>query len=465
MSLARKIRIKISREILCLLILLALKESQANGQPPMKILPWAPWKFRSRISPSPKRRVHLGIDYGADTSKIVFRDYSVPGTTGTVLVLHNGSAQIPSRVCRTTTDLLFGDRAKARADCYVYERLKTRVAAEASRDPNHTLDQTTALPDGFRAADLAALTVWFLVSEGHRAIAAQFNGRMEDVEIDMTMGVPMLYFNDEEIKAQFLEIARRAWSFYRHEGLVGSAVSIENARRVVEKHPAAASDALEHKAQDWIRCESEAAIWWFLDSPSVGTGPYAIVDLGAQTTQASLARIFGKVQTAKRSRVLYGAAAIRIALDAVSNVVVESEELSDYRSRPQSIFEPSIFQSNAKARELLTSVREQICQCYQDAWTKACRALDGNALELSAWRQHQIFVIGGGSSQPLLFKTLRIHADQPDPLSVMALEQPTDLVRADHRKIASEDLPFVPVAYGLSNTEPFLPHPYRRNPG
>jgi hypothetical protein len=38
----------------------------------------------------------------------------------------------------------------------------------------------------------------------------------------------------------------------------------------------------------------------------------------------------------------------------------------------------------------------------------------------------------------------------------MALEQPTDLVRADQRKITGEELPFVTVAYGLSHTESFF---------
>jgi hypothetical protein len=58
-----------------------------------------------------------------------------------------------------------------------------------------------------------------------------------------------------------------------------------------------------------------------------------------------------------------------------------------------------------------------------------------------------------------------MHPDQREPLSVMTLEQPTDLVRADHRKITGEELPFVTVAYGLSNMESFLPNPYCRNPG
>jgi hypothetical protein len=47
----------------------------------------------------------------------------------------------------------------------------------------------------------------------------------------------------------------------------------------------------------------------------------------------------------------------------------------------------------------------------------------------------------------------------------MTLEQPTDLIRPDHREMTSDELPFVTVAYGLSNIKSFLPNPYSRDPG
>jgi hypothetical protein len=121
----------------------------------------------------------------------VFRDYSAPGGESAVLVLRNGSFRIASRVCVTATELLFGDDTKAAADCNIYESLKMRVAAEVSGNLKYSQGLTTRLPDGFSAADLAALTVWFLISEGQRAVAAHFNGRMEGVEICTTMGLPM----------------------------------------------------------------------------------------------------------------------------------------------------------------------------------------------------------------------------------------------------------------------------------
>jgi hypothetical protein len=104
-----------------------------------------------------------------------------------------------------------------------------------------------------------------------------------------------------------------------------------------------------------------------------------------------------------------------------------------------------------------------IYNSYRKAWIEASNKMRSNALELSSWRQHKVFVMGEGSLMPLLVETVGMHPDQREPLSVMTLEQPTDFVRADHKKITSEELPLVTVAYGLSNIESFLPNPWVRD--
>ena len=362
----------------------------------------------------------------------------------------------------TAEELLFGDDTKAAADCVIYESLKMRVAAEVRGDLKRYVPSTIALPEGFAAADLAALTVWFLISEGHRAVAAQFNGRMEGVEIGMTMGVPMPFFNDTQVKASFLNIARRAWSFYCNEGLLDSALPIEKARRVLEKHPALLSAIPDYEVRDWIRCEGEASNWLVLHSPAVGIGPFANVDIGAGTTHTSLFRIFGKLQTPKRSLAPFGAAAVPIGMDAVDRAIAECEGLnSDCLTLRGS--EQSILQARTKVREALLPVCGQIYDSYWKAWNEVLSKLSGNPLELIAWRQHKLIVIGGGSLLPPLIDTFRAHADQREPLSVLRLEQPRDLFRGDRKKIGNEELPFVGVAYGLSNIESHLPNPYCRD--
>jgi hypothetical protein len=444
----------------------------------MKQLPWASWKFWNRAPTSPKR-VHLGIDYGTSVSKIVFRDRASAGGERAVLVLRNGSFRIPSRVCMTSTEILFGHDTNSAAGCDIYESLKMQAAAEVSACPKYYVGPPTTLPDGFSAADLAALTVWFLISEGYRAVEAHLNGRMDGVEMGMSMGVPMPFFSDRQLRAAFLSIASRAWTFYCKEGLADPSLLIEKARRVLEKHPVALSPIPDHEVEDWIdnraivavnspidiiRSEDEAAIWWLMRSPSVRAGPYAKIDIGAGTTHANLFRIFGPVQSPKRSLVRFGAAAVSVGTDAVDRAMAECEGGNSDCLALRG-FEQLILQAKTKVREALMPVGEQICDAYRNAWIETCRKIGSNALELSCWRQHKIFVTGGGSLLPFLVDKVRMLPDTREPLSMMTLEQPIDLIRADHKKVANEELLFVTVAYGLSNIESFLPNPYVRDTG
>jgi hypothetical protein len=448
-----------------------------RGSQNMKKLPWVSWKFWKRTPAPLKRRVHLGIDYGTSTSKIVLRDNGAPGGASAVLVLHNGSLLIPSRVCVTASELFFGDDTKTFARCDISDSLKMRVAVEVSGNPKYFLSPATTLPAGFSAADLAALTVWFLISEGHRAVAAQLNGRMEGVEMGMSMGVPVEFFHDSQLRASFLSIARRAWTLYCNEGLADSALLIDKARRVLEKYPVPLSTIPDREIEDWIdnratvavnspidiiRSEDEAAIWWLMRSPSVRAGPYAKIDIGAGTTHANLFRIFGAAQSPKRSLVRSGAAAVPVGMDAVGRAIAQCQGLNDDCLALRGLELP-VLRANAKIREALMSVGEQIYDSYRKAWIETRRKMGSNALELSSWRQHKVFVTGGGSLLPFLVDTVRMHPDQQEPLSVMTLEQPTDLVRADHKKLTREEMPFLTVAYGLCNIESFLPNPYVRD--
>ena len=413
-------------------------------------------KFLKRNRSSPKRRVKLGIDYGVSTSKIVFRDCNPSGKENCWLVLHDGSAQIASRVCVTPTTLHFGHATLPATACDSCESLKTRVAADVTANPAYQLSGTTKLPEGFSATDLATLTVWFLISTGHRAVAAQFKKQMEGIELGMTMGVPMEFLNHQGLKATFLSIARRAWSFYSDEGLIDSEISIEQARRVLEKYPLTMSTVTEEETREWIRDEGVAALWMVLHSPSVGIGPYAKVDIGAGSTHTNLFRIFGKMHTVRRCLAPFGAGAAPVGTDAVE-LAMEGDYLTLRGS------ESSPVQANDRVRDAVRIVCNQIYDSYRKAWNEAYTKLGTNPLELIAWRQHKVIILGGGSLMPFLVDTIRIHPHEREPLPTVRLEQPEDLTRADHRSLTSEELQLASVAYGLSNTEFYVPNPYARD--
>ena len=80
--------------------------------------------------------------------------------------------------------------------------------------------------------------------------------------------------------------------------------------------------------------------------------------------------------------------------------------------------------------------------------------------EVKRWDDHKVFVIGGGSLVPLLVERVCVHPGRRQPLQLAMLEQPTDLIRSDNKKISKDELAFVTVAYGLSNIGLSIPEAF-----
>ena len=354
-----------------------------------------------------KRRLHLGIDYGTSTSKIVFRDYGARGEEKAYLVLRNGEFRIPSRVCATATDLIFGDGSRTDSDCDIYHSIKMRAAAEASEDPSLYFGLQNAIPVGLTASDFAALTLWFLISEGHRAIKTYLGGSLEGVAVGMTMGVPMSFFANQRLRNTFLQIARLGWILYRNEGLLEASCSIDRAARLLPKYiDHSATPIPEFEMRDWIRSEAEAAMWWPFQSPAIAPGPYAKVDIGAGTTHASLYRIFDDHHGVKRGLAFFGAVSVAHGMDAVDRAIADYQQLGGDCFALRGL-EEAILKSDAKARGALIPVKDDIYEAYRKAWIETYQKIGSSISEVRAWHDHRIFVIGGGSLVSLLVEHVR----------------------------------------------------------
>jgi len=409
---------------------------------------------------SPKRRFHLGIDYGTSASKIVFRDYGAPGGEAAIIVLRNGSIRIPSRVCITPAEFLFGDDQKKSDDCDIRESLKMRVATEVTGNPTYYLGPLDDLPTGFSACDLATLTVWHLISEGHRAIEKYLVGRTESFTVGMTMGVPMAFYKDEKLRSNFLAIARKAWALYRNEGLAHSSILIERAQSLLHKYSAAALSPIpEYEVRDWIRSEAEAAMWWPFQSPAISEGRYAKVDIGAGTTHASLFQIYSNSAGLKSGMAFSGAVSIPVGMDAVDRAIADYKGLgSDFFSMRG--LEEEIIRSDAAVRGALLPVQEEICEAYRKSWIETYQKIREYVAERTAWNTHKVFVIGGGSLVSTLVEAVRIHPGRRERLELAVLEEPASLRRADNTKVPKNELPFVAVAHGLSVIGLSIPEVY-----
>lgn len=410
---------------------------------------------------SQTRRIHLGVDFGTSNSKIVFRDYGAPGGERAVLVLRGGSFLTPSRVCAGPMEFFFGNKSISADTCDIYESVKMQAAAEVTGDPSYYFGPLTPLPDGFTFADLVVLVLWFLISEGHSAVAEYLGGDMEGVRLGMSMGVPMAFYKHKVLRPFFLSVARRAWLIYRAEDMLGPVLLIDKARKVLASHPASSvPETPEYDVRTWIRSEAEAAMCWPFQSPAVASGPYVKVDIGAGTSHASLYRIYGDSQTPKRGIAFFGATSVAVGMDAVDRAIADSDgregDCLELRGTEQ-----VMLQADPKALAAIGPVQEQIYMSYKRAWIETYRKLHEYLPELEAWRKHKMFSIGGGSLVPLVIDSLRVHpAGGNIAIAPIVFEPPPDLFRADGNPVARGELPFSAVAYGLSNIDFSVPEAF-----
>jgi hypothetical protein len=214
------------------------------------------------------------------------------------------------------------------------------------------------------------------------------------------------------------------------------------------------------QVRDWIRSEGEAAMWWPFQSPAVAAGPYAKIDIGAGTSHSSLYRIFGDVQTPKRGIAFFGASTVSVGMDAVDRVLGKCQGMSNdgLALRGQ---EESILQGNPKARTAVAAVRNQIYDAYRKAWIQTYRKIQDYPAERTAWQDHRMFTIGGGSLVGELVDPMLVHPSGANPhIQPALLELPPDLIRADGKKIHKDELRFITVAYGLSNIGLSIPEAF-----
>jgi hypothetical protein len=434
-----------------------------------------------------ERRFHLGIDYGTSTSKIVFRDYGGPGGDKAFVVASQNEYRIPSGIIVQSDKILLGKTARnlpqtPSDNVRLYESVKMRVGEEAiqNRRKFH-YGPKPKFPNGFTARDFATLTVWWLISIGHRAAEPRlaYTGGGELV-LGMTLGIPMSFYDDAAIRAEFLKIAQTAWRLYRQcEPLPDSGeISLQDARRILDHHYVTNTRVVpKQEIRDWIRSEAEAAMWWAFQSPSVSDGPFAQVDVGAGTTNASLFRIYSTLNSGRRAKqglAFFAACSEPTGMDAIDELICERSA----GPQPTSIrgAEEQLISAQAIQDRVSAFVKEHIWEAYRKTWSKTAQKVPPESAERSALRHHRVFLMGGGSLIRTVRGALPFHPSDNghSEVRVQQLELPGDLYlskpqsqsgpiaaafktllriqdKSYSQKPHIDDLPFLSVAYGLAN--------------
>ena len=456
-------------------------ESRASTAKPQRFLSRTPDLVDRDGPTSPKRQMWLGVDYGTSRSKLVLTDYGAQDQDVSFPVRplrdHGGDGDycIPSTVVIDGDFIRFGFHAEAHADDggQVYRSLKMLCAY-----PDRFYGDQAELPFcGLYARDLATLYVGYLVQLGQES-ASRYASRLgAEPSFGVTMGAPMAHFEDDELCAMFVEVAREAFNLRSGIDLLNG-VTVEDAKSALAavRTELAGSDPVQPR--DWVRSEAEAALFWAYTSPDIEDGRYACVDVGAGTTSASWFHITAERYEnllVKNRLAFWGNACAPPGCDAVDEVLAEDLNLptkAEARGQENKLIKEC---SGRQFRTLIAQVLDRIANVLQCA---SIEAFKKDRSELKWSHTGRIFFVGGGSKIDLVRKRLISHRrawlNETEPCADPGM--PPDIVEENGDELES-DHTFLLVAYGLArrlaDVPPIIPassipssephaHPIRR---
>ena len=418
------------------------------------------------------RVFHLGLDYGTSTSKLILRDYFAPGAEKAYVVENQGDYRIPSSVAFDGRKFYFGktDNDFVGTQKVVwYHSIKMRVAQEIKGNAHkYYYGSLIDPPPKFTATDLAILTVWYLISKGNQNIC-RLCSEDTDIRMTVTMGIPMHFYTDNELRSTFFNIAWCSYWLFKQIGLLEDSIPYEEAKMCTDLAKSkfhSITPPSREVIRDWLRTEAEAALFWTFFSPSVSEGLYACIDVSAGTTDACIFRIVETFNTAiqrwiKERISFFGDNKYAIGMDAIDDalfVFLKQDNLSSISLRGH---ENDILKEYKESKDCLIKIYDNIYDVYSRAFQQAYSKQKGETV----WKKYDLFLIGGGSLIEDLRERVREHPYvnkshwplHEQYLDIRNLEIPQDLKTLSGQPIRKDELPFILVAYGLSHQKGSAP--------
>lgn len=406
----------------------------------------------------PRRRLHLGVDYGTAWSKLVLRDCASPrGEEAFVLrpappiTLTEGEFRVPSIVVSDGRRLWFGGSASHRGDLRGHERyasLKIRASL-----PEHFFGVERPLPNGLSERDVATLHVAYLMAIGR--LAAEEYARRQGVQpqLGFTLGVPASFEDNTQLRELFASMGRQAWWISEGADLdawVARGLRIAEAAELLAEAEKAEAAAGASDAVHWVRNESVAALHWGFRSPRLEPGLYLTIDAGAGTTSAAWFRIverFDQGMWEKAAFVFYGSSCRPPGVDKIDRELslglsAEADPAA-LRGREDELIEGLQRGQSARVRGVFDEIFKVSKTAFGQAYRKDARQ--------SAWSPASLLLFGGGARIRELRPVL-MEKPWPNLLEAPLLVDPG--VPIDLREFGGaalqdgHDLLFV--AYGLS---------------
>jgi hypothetical protein len=438
---------------------------------------------RSVSARQPVKQIVVGLDFGTSGTKVVVRD--LWSNRAEPLMFADGSSThaafiLPSAIRLDEGRLYFADAAEdRRCGGHLFRGFKMCMACDLglnacqmSQCPNNAISEgrfriiKTSENLVLSAKDL---TVWYLAYvQGRIAEYLQSRyGHAADLKVWTNVGAPI---DQESVAGAKAEFTRVAFLSQCLSDVVRNGIPL---RDVMEAQTALESKSLlvpdETERTIFVQPETATGLMAFLKSTTAAPGLYAIVDVGAGTTDVSFFRLslpvrFGisniRMQTAgmgSEKMAFYEAKTQMVGSANIDNAVarllakgiaLDHEILEHARTIKESFddWSGTTSQRAVSKTEFIAAAAPTVDAIFDVYRRTNCAAFKKEAIQ-SRWGDFSVFLLGGGTRLSLVQAKFRdckpSHVNRR--ITIERLASPGDLKIGD-----KVDFGMLAIGYGLS---------------
>lgn len=399
---------------------------------------------RSNVGELGSRALNVGLDFGSSSTKVCVRPVLGDGRDiRTYPIALDPAASdpffSPSTVGYQNGQLFFGAEAEAlRGACRVWPHIKVCVACEAEKTSGDArcycarrarrgddVEATFATDElSVPPSELAALYLAWVLGQTHSNIPSSLKS-MGDPKLTCSLGVPVDQIDQTSpLHRTYSRIAAVAWRLGGHVSQGMSAATALGWLESLRRTPAGSAPIA-------LCPETGAAVVSHITNPTTREGMYALVDIGAWTTDISFFRL-SDVSTFSegiRTAAFYKAETHRVATGRIDQKAAElldqtstefgavmrlpspADRQAMFRSLRETGSSPVVLTPGAKsATESCLSVARAatgaaVTGRFASTRQKA-KAKEGHYNQAD-WNRLSVFLLGGGSEEPCFENFLR----------------------------------------------------------
>ena len=366
--------------------------------------------------------VTIGIDFGTSSTKVMFR---FPETKAKPFIcLFDGNPDgyppvgIPSTVRVSDDRVYFGAHAETLVDGIVFRSFKTCLRCKlvdnqcinCADGPKHSPGHRY-LPDGQNDVSPEELAVWYLayvICQVKKRVLARYG---EDVLLYFNLAAPMDMIQTPTGRKHYeraVFLANKLADLSVEQGM-----DLERLRyfyhQLCTDHPSLPDEA---SRTTFVIAETRAGMVAYSNSRAAVKGLYALVDIGAGTTDMTIFRLPDDPHALQ----FYAAGVEAVGADAVDSLLLDEmakiqPSAKDPTRRSDSLGRIRVAKETGAHEQMFTKeaygqasarVADELFKRYRKHWHSAYKKEIG----VQRWQEMTVFLIGGGSNLPGLSEIL-----------------------------------------------------------